>query len=388
MKINIIIPSFYPATVYGGPIFSSLNTSKELSKLEDIEIFVSTTNTNMTSKLDVETNKWISFEKKLHVKYYNETVVDKFSLQLFLNIYKDIKMSDIVHIQTIFNTPAPISLLYAKIFKKPILLSPRGALCEWCIAQGSVFKKLWLNLLIAPFSKNIDWHATCEAEKQDILRLFPNANISIVPNGVDVSEYNIYNELSKKQYLKQYISKEIEASHIIVSMSRLHAKKGFDILIKSFDEVLKQYPNSILLIAGPDEGEEQKLKNLILDLELERSIYLVGSISGQDKIDFLANADLFVLPSHNENFGNVYIESLASGTPIIASTGTPWEEVEAYNCGRWVENSAEKTTSAILEMLKKDRKEMRINSKKLAQKYDWKYIAMQFRDVYKRINEI
>lgn len=385
MKINLIIPSFYPAVVYGGPIFSSLNTAKELAKLDNIEVFVSTTNTNMTSKLDVETNTWIELENNLHVKYYNEMIVDKFSLQLFLNIYKDIKISDIVHIQTIFNTPAPIALLYAKIFKKPILLSPRGALCKWCIGQGSKFKKLWITFLIKPFIKNIYWHATCEAEKEEILNLFPNANIVIVPNGVDVAEYDKYNTLTKKEYLKKYIFKEIDASHIIVSMSRLHAKKGFDILIKSFKKVLDVNPEAILLIAGPDEGEKDNLLSLVKNLQLEDKVYFLNSISGQDKIDFLANADLFVLPSHNENFGNVYVESLASGTPIVASTGTPWQEVGDAECGKWVKNSVEETSKAVIEVLNKDREKMRINSKKLAQKYAWKNIALQFQKVFEEM---
>jgi len=291
-------------------------------------------------------------------------------------------MSDIVHIQTIFNTPAPISLLYAKLFQKSILLSPRGALCKWCIGQGNKFKKLWLTFFIKPFIKNIYWHATCEAEKEDILNLFPNANIVIVPNGVDVAEYDKYNTLTKKEYLKKYISKEIDASHVIVSMSRLHLKKGFDILIKSFKKVLDINPEAILLIAGPDEGEKDNLLSLVKNLQLEDKVYFLDSISGQDKIDFLANADLFVLPSHNENFGNVYVESLASGTPIVASKGTPWEEVEQYDCGKWVENSVEETSQAIVTMLKKEREQMRIHSKKYAQKYDWGNIAKEFENIF------
>jgi len=387
LKINIIIPSFYPAIVYGGPIFSSLHTSQELSKLNNIEVYVSTTNTNMTKKLDVETNKWITFEDKMFVKYYNETVVDKFSFQLYFNLWRDIKDSDIIHIQAIFNTPVPIALLYAKFFKKPILLSPRGALCQWCIGQGNSFKNYWLKLFIKSFVENIFWHATCEAEKQEILNVFPNADVSIVPNGVDVESYKVYTPITKQEYLQKYINLDIDKSHIIVSMSRLHAKKGFDILIHSFCEVLKKYPDAILLIAGPDEGEEQKLKDLITHLGLIQSIYLVGSISGQNKIDFLANADLFVLPSHNENFGNVYIESLAAGTPIVASKGTPWSEVVDYNCGKWVDNSIEETSSAILEMLLKNRKVMRKNSVKFAKSYDWKSIALKFKNLYTEVDK-
>ena len=76
MKINLIIPSFYPAVIYGGPIFSTLNTCKELVKLKDIEIYVSTTNANMTTHLQVEKNKYLELENKLYVKYYNDTFLN------------------------------------------------------------------------------------------------------------------------------------------------------------------------------------------------------------------------------------------------------------------------------------------------------------------------
>lgn len=386
MKLNIIIPSFYPATVYGGPIFSSLHTSEQLARLDDVEVFVSTTNTNMHSKLNGETNKWKKFEDNLFVKYYNETIVDKFSLQLYLQIWKDIKATDIVHIQAIFNTPVPISLLYSKIFKKPVLISPRGALCQWCIGQGNSFKKYWLKFFIKPFKKQLFWHATCQSEKEDILKWFPDADISIVPNGVDVKMYDNYNDMNKTEYLKEYLGIDNkECSHIVVSMSRLHAKKGFDVLIKSFIKMLETDLNAVLIIAGPDEGEKDNLQKMIIEFNVEKSIFIIEPLKEQKKIDFLANADLFVLPSHNENFGNVYIESLASGTPIVASTGTPWQEVEEYDCGRWVENSVDSTSDAIVEMLKKDREDMRVNAKKLAYKYDWKNIADELHKVYERI---
>jgi len=386
LKINIIIPSFYPATVYGGPIFSSLHTSEELAKLDDMLVKVSTTNTNMYNKLDVKTNKWIKFQDNLFVKYYNETIIGKFSLQLYLNIWKDIKDADVVNIQAIFNTPVPISLFYAKLFNKPVILSPRGALCQWCIGQGNSFKKYWLKLFIKPFEKHLFWHATCDAEKEDILKWFPDADVSIVPNGVNVKMYDNYNKMNRTEYLKQYLGIDSKkCSHIVVSMSRLHAKKGFDILIKSFVKVLETDVNAMLIIAGPDEGEKDNLQKMIIDFNVQNTIFIIEPLKEQKKIDFLANADLFVLPSHNENFGNVYIESLASGTPIVASTSTPWQEVEEYDCGKWVENSVDSTHNAIVEMLKKDREDMRENAKKLAYKYDWKNIADELHKVYERI---
>jgi len=385
MRLLLVVPSFYPATVYGGPIFSSLHTSQELAKLDDIDVCVSTTNANMTSKLDVETNEWQKFDDDFFVKYYNETKINVISLGLLFNVWKDIKQADVVHIQYMFTTPTLIALYYAKVLNKPIILSPRGALCKWCLAQGSRFKQKWLRWLIGPFANTIYWHATAQQEKDEILLQYPDAKVEIIPNGIEFETFQKYIKISKKEFCKIFAKQDMDADKIIVSMGRLQKKKGFDILIDAFAKIMSDYPNVKLFIAGQDEKEGENLKQQIKDLDLQKQVFLIGVIHGQDKINFLANADLFVLPSHNENFGNVYVESLAAGTPIVASTGTPWSEVEEYDCGKWVDNSADETAKAMIEMLEKDREQMRINAKKLAEKYDWKNIAILFKEVFQKM---
>jgi glycosyltransferase involved in cell wall biosynthesis len=386
MILTIIIPSFYPAVVYGGPIFSTLNTCKELSKLDSVTVNVSTTNTNMTNRLDVVPNRYLELEKNLNVKYYNETIVGKFSSRLFLNIWRDIKVSDVVHIQAIFNTPIPISLFFVRFFKKPAVLTPRGALGSWVMKRGSRFKSIWLWLFIKPFVNDIVWHATSQQEKEEILNNFPDARVVIIPNGIHVNIFKKSSKLNKKKYIKKYLGLEIDSiNKIIISMGRLQEKKGFDILINSFREVLAKFPNSFLLIAGPNEGERDNLERQIFSLNLKSKVFLVGNVDGQNKIDFFANADLFVLPSHNENFGNVYLESLASGTPIVASTCTPWKDVEKYDCGKWVKNSVKDTSKAMIEMLNKNRKLMKNNSMSLAAQYDWSNVALQFEKLFRKV---
>jgi len=385
MKINVVIPNFYPATVYGGPIFSSLHTCKELSNLQDISLYISTTNANMDTRLDVESNKTIKFAENFYVKYYNETKINLISLSLLFNVWKDIRSSDIIHVQYMFNTTTIISLFYSFVFRKKVILSPRGSLGKWCLNQGNRFKGLWLNYLIKPFAKNITWHATSEQEKNEILSIYSDANVTIIPNGIEYDKFQNFNVMNKKEYLQKYTKHELNAEKIIISMGRIQKKKGFDILINSFSKVLDVYSDSILLIAGDDEGEQEALEKQIQQLKLENKVYFIGSILGQDKIDFLANADLFVLPSHNENFGNVYVESLAAGTPIVASTGTPWSEVEKYDCGAWVNNSVEETANAMLKVLDKDREKMRQNCKELAKKYDWSYIAKEFKNLFDKM---
>ena len=385
MNILLITPSFYPATVYGGPIFSNLHACEALSVLDNIEVKVSTTNANRDSKLVVKTNEWLAFNKQFFVKYYNETLIGKFSLSLYLNIWQDIKQADIVQIQAIFSTPTPISLFFATLFKKPILLSPRGSFCGWGLNQGSRFKSLWTKLFISPFNSSIYWHATCQQEKDDIVKQFPDARVFIIPNGIDIKAFSYVNFLSKEAYLQKYTEQTITPSKIIVSMGRLHKVKGFDILINSFVTILNTYTDAVLLIAGKDVGEKAALELLIKAHSLSKQVFFVDEISGQDKVDFLANADLFVLPSHTENFGNVYIESLAAGTPIVASTNTPWQDVEVANCGKWVANTVKDTSTAMLKLLIQDRELMRINTKAMANNYEWQNIAIKFKETFEEI---
>jgi len=383
MKINLIIPSFYPAVIYGGPIFSTLHTCTELAKLKDVDLKVVTTNANRDSKLDLDSNSWIQLND-FFVKYYDETIIGKLSLSMVLNCWREIRDSDIIHVQSIFSTPTPLSLFYSYIFRKNVLISPRGSLGVWCLNNGSRFKNIWLNLLIRPLTKNVIWHATSNQERNEIKSVFPNSNVEIIPNGIDLEYYSKPKKYNRDEYCNKFLTDipSFKVDKIITSMGRIQSKKGFDILIKSFYLVLKQYPNSILLIAGDDEGYLNNLLRIVEELNLKKNVYFVGCVSGQDKVDFFANSDLFVLPSHNENFGNVYIESLAAGTPIVASLNTPWSEVESANCGKWVNNSVEETKEAMFDLLHKDREVLRKNSIAFSVKYDWKNVALQFHNLF------
>lgn len=382
MKISFVTPSFYPAVIYGGPIFSSLFTLEELSKLSGIEVYVSTTNTNKYSKLEVITNKWIDFKNIFKIKYYNESIIDKISIPLILNLWKDIKNAEITHIQSIFSISTPVALLYSKILRKKILLSPRGSLGTWCINNGNPLKKFWLTFLIKPLIKNVIWHVTADMEKNEVTALFADSKIKVIPNGIRLSDYEHVTFIDKAQYLHKFTKQTSDCSHLIVSMGRIQKKKGFDILIYTFAEVLKVYPSAKLLIAGEDEGELVKLTALVSSLGLTSSVFFTGALSGMDKLEFLANADVFVLPSHNENFGNVYLESLASGTPIVASKNTPWAEVESKNCGRWVSNTIQDNFDAIMNLLSKDREQMRFAAKAYAKNFNWEQIAKQFKSLF------
>ena len=392
MRISTIVPSYYPAFVYGGPIVSIHSLNKALDNL-GVEVYVSTTNANGDKRLEVETEKFISFGLRYFVKYYHDNIIGRFSLSFICAVWRDIKDSDIVRIEDIFSVLIPVSLIYAKILKKPIIISPRGVLSIWSLNnKRRVLKRLWALILIKPFIKGSWWHATCEAEAVEIKCFYPKAKVRIIPNGIDLTDFDDIELLGRGDYLKKFTKMHLDKQNVITSMGRIHAKKGFDILIDSFYYLYLKGFDGVLLIAGKDDGYKIFLEERVRELKLGDRVFFVGELDGKDQLEFLSGSDLFVLPSHSENFGNVYLEALACGVPIVASKNTPWSDVEKAGCGKWVDNSIDATSTAIQEMFSKlANNENKIKSleasKKYANNFSWKMIATMFNDFFVDILE-
>ena len=360
-------------------------TCKELA-YKGVDVFVSTTNANGNKKLQLKTNCFIKFGERYYVKYYDDTIIGRFSWRFIVSVWHDIKECDLVRIEDIFSTYIPPSLLYAKLFRKPIFISPRGVLSKWSLTSNkAILKKLWLTLLIKPFLRHSWWHATSEQEKIEILNYYAKAKVFVIPNGIDDSHTCKQKLLPRSDYIKKFIKIDKDVSLIVVSMGRLHRKKGFDVLIDAFAGLIKDFDGAVLLIAGADDGELTALKKQITLLSLNDKVYFVGELKGHDKFEFLSGGDMFVLPSHSENFGNVYLEAMAAGLPIVASKETPWSDVEKIGCGKWVENAVLDTEKAMREIIAGNRKEMGELAKEYVKKYLWTNIAKQFYDAFNKV---
>lgn len=142
-------------------------------------------------------------------------------------------------------------------------------------------------------------------------------------------------------------------------------------------------------IAG--EGEESyinELKQLASKLGVENLIHFIGGVYGDKKWELFKKADLFVLPTHSENFGIVVAEALACGTPVITTQGTPWQELESYHCGWWTEIGTEATTKALKEFLQcteTQLEQMGKNGRKLIEeKYSSQKVAQDMVELYKK----
>lgn len=384
MNLNIISPSFYPSTYYGGPSLSVYYLARALSLLLP-KLSVITTDANGKESLNVTKNKFVELEKNLYVKYYSNSTSFGLSMRMALNLWKDIKENELTYIVSFFSPSTPEALLFASFFKKKIILSPRGQLSDWAVSsRKSFFKNLWIKFLIKPYQSKIVWHATSEQERVDIKTVFEDANVFAIPNGINVEEYNKTNK--DQNYFSKFIN-EPEKQIIISSMGRLHNVKGFDILIESIEILFKNSFKVYLFIAGEDNGELKRLKELVSQKKLNEYVFFVGHLSGANKVSFLSNSNLFALASHSENFGLVYAEALACGVPIVASINTPWQIVNEFNCGKWIPNTADKFAKAIEEIIVEKDKSMEIRCRKLIEEnFSWEIIAkkmkIKFEEIY------
>ena len=249
MKIGLIVPSFYPAVIYGGPIFSTKLFVEEIIKL-NYNVEVLTTNINKEKKLNVINNKNILFNKnrKITITYFSVNKLFKnISFKLIYNLRSKIKNFDIVKIEDTFSVYVPISLLISVIYKKKIILSPRGVFSSYSLKKNYFLKYLWITLFIKPFCNKIIWHVTSSMEEKDIFNFFKKKiKTIIIPNGININTKIAENH--NKQVVSIFNQQKEKKFKIILGIGRLDVIKRFDILISSFNNLDKEKYK--LLIVG------------------------------------------------------------------------------------------------------------------------------------------
>ena len=253
-----------------------------------------------------------------------------------------------------------------------LVTSPRGALASWSLAKGRWKKRIFGALFQYPALRQTDmFHATSEKEYEEIRAAGYRQPVAIVPIGMDVPE------------VESRVKEDVGRVRKIVFFGRLHKVKGVDRLIRAWGKVAHE--GWELVIAGPDCGMLEELKGLVAERKLPR-VSFVGEINGHAKYEFLAGGDIYVLPSDTENFGVTVAEALASGTPVIASQGTPWQGLERERCGRWVPIGVEPLAAALkalMAMSDEERAAMGTRGREwIRRDFSWKGIGAKMKAAY------
>lgn len=309
MKILHVVPTYYPAMRYGGPIWSVHSLCKSLARLGH-QIHVVTTNVDGDRILNVPIAESVKIDG-VNVSYFSVNFLKKcfWSSEMLRHIKQSACRYDFIHLHSCFLAPTAYAATIAKNNNIPWCVAPRGALVLELIKKKSYFAK---SLALKSYEKfNLEnaqfIHATSELEKIQLQKLhlrFPN--IEIISNGVDIPDLKLALNEQKNQIQKPYI----------LYLGRISWKKRIDKLILA----MKELPEFRLVIAGNDEENlTSKLIQISHQVNLNDRIDFVGPTYGLQKTKFLANSQALILPSENENFGNVVLESLACARPVAVS---------------------------------------------------------------------
>ncbi len=390
MKILYAGTGYKPAYRLGGPIVSVSATAEMLVRKGHEVVVVSTTANNdrdldvpVGVPVDVEgVQVWYfrrqePFQKLLpFVPYLSRSIGFMYSPEMRNALDRLVPGVDIVHTQGPFVYPSYAAAHAAFRHHKPLLYSQRGCFAEERLRFRGAKKQIYIAAVEKPIMKRAALLvALTEAERASYRSLGVATPIAVVPNGVELPAPG--SDAAQRVHARFGVAPE---ARMILFLGRLHPIKGVDKLLDAFARVSHDFPDAVLMVAGPDEwGLKETSRDRVL---------FPGMIEGEAKADVLARADLFCLPSLAEGFSNAVLEALASSTAVMLSPACNFPEVEQAGAGVIVETGSEAMASAMRALLS-DGARLRAMGKAgrrlAAEHYSWDVIADRLVEIYRDI---
>ena len=275
-------------------------------------------------------------------------LISRRSLQQFREIARQV---DIAHLHVPWR---PANLQLARVLREestPYVFTPHGTMDAWCMNQHALKKRIYLTLAAYRlFRDAAAVHFTAEGERDQAQRWVPLGNRAVVQsNALDFTDYD---PLPGPGPALKYFPEINPDKKKILFLSRLHPKKGVDLLLRAAALLRSQRSDFQLLIAGPgDDSYVAQLKKMASQLGVSDVTCFLGMVKGTEKLSLYQLSDVFVLPTHQENFGLVLAEAMACGTPVVTTRGTDiWPELQKAGA-RIVDLTPEAIATAISETL-------------------------------------
>jgi glycosyltransferase involved in cell wall biosynthesis len=381
MKILFVIPVL--GSVYGGPSKCVLDLAEALGR-QGVDLDIVTTTANGANRLNVPTQTWIQ-EKFYRIQYFSYwNFIDyKFSSSLTRWLFKNISNYDLVHTHTIFCYPTLPAYWACQFYRIPYIMTPHGMLEPWALAYKSWKKTPYFNLIEKPALQRasaIQMLASTEANNVKQLRL--KSPLVIIPNGIYQDDFQ---DLPSPEIFYQQFP-ETRHKTVILFLGRIDPKKGLDLLAITFGKVHAQFPETHLVLAGPDNiNFSPTVKDYFSEVNCLEAVTFTGMLTGSLKYAALAAADIYVAPSYSEGFSVSVLEGMASGLPCIITTGCNFPEARIEKVALVVDIDTKKITDALLWCLvnSKEAKQMGDRARQfIFENYTWDKIANKMKKVY------
>lgn len=377
MNILQVIPSFYPALAWGGPIQSTYSLCNALAQRNDVKLCVLTTDASgpkLNDRLKVKSTP-TDFSEGYRVYYCRRDLGSSFSVTMLRRLLPMIRWADVVHLTAVYSAPTIPTLVVCKLLNKPVVWSPRGALQRWEYSSRPFLKRFWEMICNALCNKErVTLHVTSEKEKLESLGRIGRASVVVIPNGVDAFAWEREHSQGRAKSLR------------LLYLGRLDRIKGIENLLAA----VKESDSSVTLVICGDGGNGYAghLRALTHELGIADRVKFQGHVTGEEKARCFADSDVFVMPSFSESFGLSAAEALSHGLPVIVSKGTPWNEVEKVGCGLRVDNTPQSLANAFSRIRQMPLEEMgRRGREWMSREFAWDVIAGKMFKVYEGLVE-
>ena len=300
---------------------------------------------------------------------------------------------DLIHFREFFSLNTVLGAYLARSQRRPYLINPTGnAVPLWGerreVSRGTA-KYLYCHLLARWALKGAS-RIICDSpmEEEVTRRFLKTDNLMWIPYGVNPEEYG--RDLPRKLLERQWGISEEE--NIFLFLGRLSREKNLEFLLKAWDKAKSRGMTGTLVLAGGNKynpAYPEYLRKVAAGLQHRDSVLLPGPVRGDLKRALLQHSVCLLLPSLRESFGNVVLEALAAGTPVLASIGTPWQCLEEAGLGRCLPWDREAWVAAMVAAAMKGfppKKEFAPRSRAwVAQNYSWERSADRYLEVYREV---
>lgn len=288
----------------------------------------------------------------------------------------DVCDADILHNHGLWMMPNVYCGTVARSARCKLVCSPRGTMATWAWNRSRWKKRLIWFVGQKKLLEQCDcFHATAEIEYEEIRQRGYRQPVAIIPNGVDLPEMQ---GRSRRP--------TVDGTRTLLYLSRIHPKKGLDILLRVWKRLQSSFPTWTLNVVGT--GTARDLKSFHRDaesLQLQRFMFR-GPAYGREKSAAYFGADLYVLPSHTENFGMTVAEALAHGLPVVTTRNTPWHDLPQQSAGWCIDLNEDELARTLVTAMSKSCEELQLfglNGRKwMETTFTWPVISRQMRETY------
>jgi len=292
---------------------------------------------------------------------------------LFWRFNRLVREADIVTLHSLYSFPVLAGYILARLHGKPYALWPHGVLAPYQRTVSAPKKWVYNKLFVDGILRNASIiFYSAEGERKESEDLGLDAPSVIAAEGFNAEEFDVLPEWDRfrSRFLGRY------AGPLVLFLARVSLKKGIDVLIKAMQRVIAQRPDVRLAIVGPPDPQSFESQVLVWLKEsgIETSTVLPGVADSTMRLEAFVDADVYVLPSHAENFGFSVFEAMACGVPVVVSDSLNLADLFVRGgAGFALPRTPEDFATAILSLIDQPelREKMGSCGRVLARQYSW-----------------